>query len=346
MVQSVTSPQPCSVALGRTSSPRRGEIVAVFGPPKPPRRRRNNHSPPPRPPKHPGLMDTTRPDGLREPPPRSSSTTSSLTSSSSGLPQNSLQDKKTPKRRSWPFLLCDCLYVNNCRTYEDADKWSDHPLFITNKFTSVAHCMLWFQHWTEPSFIYLITASVSFTNIIRLVKSFQPAHRSLACVLAVVSESRHVLSWCDGALWTLLADGYTEVVNTVSDIRKVVLRGLLNGVGRCVVPGCCKHPAERDYFPGRYWATCIHCLISHVVHLAVYVCINQIFIGRMYNCLTSEGVGSSPSIKFTNMWRQSYSIHMFDHSQGRNVMGNVLFLCEYHSTAQIAFCSTAVSSVF
>lgn len=113
---------PCSVALGRTSSPRRGEIVAVFGPPKPPRRRRNNHSPPPRPPKHPGLMDTTRPDGLREPPPRSSSTTSSLTSSSSGLPQNSLQDKKTPKRRSWPFLLCDCLYVNNCRTYEDADK--------------------------------------------------------------------------------------------------------------------------------------------------------------------------------------------------------------------------------
>ncbi|KAG0711019.1 hypothetical protein GWK47_021591 [Chionoecetes opilio] len=113
--------KPFTVTLGRTSSPRRGEITAVFGPPKPPRRRRHNHSPPPRPPKHPGLIGGSLPGGLSDAPPRPASTSSSFTSSSSGYKPSSVEHKKPLKRRSWPFLLCDCLYVN-CRSYDDAYK--------------------------------------------------------------------------------------------------------------------------------------------------------------------------------------------------------------------------------
>lgn len=110
----------CTAGLGHTSSARKGEIAAIFGPPKPPRRRRNNHSPPPRPPKSCSL-DGTKPDGLNEASLGSTSTTSSYTSSSSEHPPPSLHHKSNTKHRSWPFLLCNCLYVN-CRTYEDADK--------------------------------------------------------------------------------------------------------------------------------------------------------------------------------------------------------------------------------
>lgn len=111
-VKAVSYPQPCSVSLGSTTSPRKGEIAAVFGPPKPPRKRRNNHSPPPRPPKNPGLGDTAQ---------RPSSDTSSFTSSSSLPAPAPHHSNKPTKRRSWPFLLCDCLYVN-CRNYEDVEK--------------------------------------------------------------------------------------------------------------------------------------------------------------------------------------------------------------------------------
>ncbi|MPC15183.1 hypothetical protein E2C01_007967 [Portunus trituberculatus] len=114
------SPPVCTAGLGPTSSARKGEIAAIFGPPKPPRRRRHNHSPPPRPPKSCSL-DGTKTDGLNEVSLGSTSTTSSYTSSSSGHPPPSLQHKSNTKHRSWPFLLCNCLYVN-CRTYEDADK--------------------------------------------------------------------------------------------------------------------------------------------------------------------------------------------------------------------------------
>ncbi|XP_063599832.1 mucin-2-like [Penaeus indicus] len=123
--------------LGPAVSPGRGNLEAVFGPPKPPRRRRNHHSPPPpRPPKSSSLDSSWQP----KLPPKvgslvvrpgsttsSFSTTSGTTSGSTAPTPSSMPatprpvkgDKAKPARKSWPFLLCDCLYAN-CRTYDNA----------------------------------------------------------------------------------------------------------------------------------------------------------------------------------------------------------------------------------
>ncbi|XP_047486561.1 proteoglycan 4-like [Penaeus chinensis] len=123
--------------LGPVVSAGRANLEAVFGPPKPPRRRRNHHSPPPpRPPKSSALDAPWQP---KLPPKGGSlvvrpgsttssfSTTSGTTSGSTAPTPSSMpatprpvkEDKAKTARRSWPFLLCDCLYAN-CRTYDNA----------------------------------------------------------------------------------------------------------------------------------------------------------------------------------------------------------------------------------
>nr|XP_027221026.1 uncharacterized protein LOC113813261 isoform X1 [Penaeus vannamei] len=138
---------------GASSVPRSflGPVVtnleAVFGPPKPPAAAATTTPPAPRPPKSLSLDAS----GPPKPPPskagslvvvgRPGSTTSSFSttsgttsgsaapatpsstpatpSSTPATPRPLKEDKGKAARKSWPFLLCDCLYAN-CRTYDSA----------------------------------------------------------------------------------------------------------------------------------------------------------------------------------------------------------------------------------